>query len=805
MTTPGPRQDPASCDTFVVALDRAGIVRQASPAALKLCGLTADDVTGRPFPDSPFVAAMPASRQRVRDALTTAAAGNIACHVLDIAIAGGGSLPVRLTFVPSGWSGQETGDTVLVTGAAYAGGEAHGPADDLRFLQRLSDATRNLANPTKIMEVSARLLGEHLDVSRAAYADVEDDNDTFTIRHDYTNGCDSTAGRYSLDLFGPRAMAAMRGGNTLVLRNIGEEIADDDGKAMFHSIGINAIVCCPLVKRGSLVAMMAVHQVTARDWSNDDIALVRDVAERCWASIERARAQKLLVQQERQFEDLFEFAPDALLMLDVEGCITLVNRRTEALFGFGRHELIGNAVETVVPAQLRDLHQQVCDSFADLSAVIPGLASAHMLEGRKKDGERFTAEVSLAPMETDQGPMVACSIRDATERNRLQAHLQHALKMETLGQMAGGIAHDFNNLLTVISATTELLIERNSADDALREELATILRAGEQATALTQQLLAMSSKQPLDPETVDLNDVLADIEPLLQRLVGENVALKLRQAADPVTTIVDRALFDQALLSLALHSRDSMTGGGTLIIETSNVLLGKNMPDRNPDLSPGPHAMLTISDTGPGMDEATRRQLFEPFAVAGSPDAGNGLGLPAVYGTVRQCGGSITAHSEPGKGTTIKVLLPRAAADTAMPRESGPRAETGTETILVIEDEQEILQVARIMLERRGYAVLTADDGVEALEIVRERGSDIDLVLSDVVMPGQSGPETVRQIRGLLPDVPVLYMSGYAADLIAKHGIERSPQFFLAKPFTLTELSRTVRQALDEQPARQVT
>ncbi|MDZ7644551.1 MAG: response regulator [Woeseiaceae bacterium] len=509
------------------------------------------------------------------------------------------------------------------------------PDQHLVFLDDLGSATRELVDPGEIMEVTSRRLGRYLGVSRAAYADVWDDNDTFVIRHDYVDGCDSSVGTYRLDQFGPRAAGAMRGGDTLIIRDVDAELAPGAGNEAFRGISVQAIICCPLVKSGRLLAMMAVHQVEPRDWRDDEVALVSRVAERSWATI---------------------------------------------------------------------------------------------------------------------------------ERERLQEQLQQALRLETVGQLAGGVAHDFNNLLTVINATAELLLDRVAVDDEMRHDLGTILRAGEQATSMTRQLLALSHQQVMNPVTVDLNAVLSDMEPMLQRLVGENVTVRLRPAADAATVRVDRTQIDQVLLNLGLNSRDAMPEGGTLVLETSNVQLDASSARQYENLEPGPHAVITVSDTGTGMDEATQRRIFEPFFTTKGPGKGTGLGLPTVRGIVEQSGGSLTVNSEPGKGTTVRIFLPRIAGDNARPDADVQQALLGSETVLVVEDEQEIRQVSRTMLERRGYNVLTAASGEEAVSIVEQGENPPDLVLCDVVMPGMNGPETVRQLRAIRPEINVLYMSGYAAD-----------------------------------------
>ncbi len=781
---------------YVTLTDCNGTVLDANVCALALGNLKGQDVAGKQLADCGWFTDMPDAHQRIRAAIAEAAGGKpVRCEIDILTVAGRHTY--EFTFVPKRGSDGGT-SAIIISGIDVSIRELTATENNLRFLNNLGEVTRELLSPSKIMEVTARLLGQHLRASRTAYADVENDNDSFTIQHDYTDGCDTSVGKYSLELFGPQAVAAMRSGKVLVIRNVDKELTPATGGDAFQSIGINAIVCCPLIKYGNLVAMMAVHQIEARDWSVSDIALLQDVVERSWSTIERARAQQRLEQKERQFEDLFEFAPDAIIMVDTSGDISLVNQRTENMFGYTRQELVGKPIELLVPQHLRDTHARLRETYASQPMHNPMINSSPTLRGRRKDGSEFPAEVSLSPMETDKGPMTAASVRDNTERNALEAQLQQSLKMETVGQLAGGVAHDFNNLLTVINATTELLIDRVPTDDSMRTELGTILRSGEQAASLTRQLLALSRQQVLNPVIVDLNDVLHDVEPLLQRLIGENINVKFRPAPDAATTRVDRTQIDQVLLNLALNSRDAMPRGGTLILETANVMLDEALVSNQTDLKAGPHVVLSVSDTGIGMDEATRRKIFEPFFTTKESGKGTGLGLSTVYGIVQQSGGGTTVYSEAGKGTTIKVFLPRIAPGKQQRSERIDPVHRGSETILVIEDEQEIRQVAEIMLERRGYNVISADSGANAIEVLKEHAGTIDLVLSDVVMPGSSGPESMRRIRAMQPGIKVLYMSGYAADLIARHGIDEDPRHFVTKPFTLAELSRAVRTTLDD-------
>lgn len=781
---------------FAVTTDLHGIVVDANLCAIRLANTPESTIAGKHLADCPWFTGMEQAGKSLRDAISVSAGDVTVRREVDIRLAGDERQAYEFTFVPIR-DDDEVLTGLIISGIDVSIRERTETEKNLAFLNQLGEATRELLNPEKILEVTSRMLGEHMSASRAAYADVESDNNTFTIKHDYTVDCVTSVGKYSLDPFGEMAATAMRSGHTLVIRDVDKELTPATGADTFHALGALAIVCCPLVKFGKLVAMMAVHQVEPRDWRLSEIELVQEVVERSWSTLERARAQQRLEQKERQFEDLFEFAPDAIIMVDVQDNIALVNQRAENMFRYSRHELIGRPVETLIPEKLHELHTDLREHYAAHRTHETKVNSDPNLRGRRKDGSEFPIEVNLGPMETERGPMVAASVRDNTDRNRLENQLRHSLKMETVGQLAGGVAHDFNNLLTVINATTELLMDKVAQDPSVQNDLSTILRAGEQAATLTRQLLALSRQQVLNPVIVDLNSVLKEMEPMLQRLIGENIVVKFRPSTDPVTVRVDRTQIDQVLLNLAINSRDAMPDGGTIIIETANVMLDEILVSNRPDLKAGPHVVVSISDTGCGMDEATRRKIFEPFFTTKEQGKGTGLGLSTVYGIVQQSGGGTSVYSEPGKGTTIKVFLPRVSLENTDGGTKHEIAVTGSETILVIEDELEIRQVAQIMLQRRGYRVLTADSGAAAVRALNTYDGNVDLVLSDVVMPGGSGPETMRKIRSMHPGIKVLYMSGYAADLIARHGLDEDSRNFLAKPFTLAELSRAVRTTID--------
>jgi signal transduction histidine kinase/ActR/RegA family two-component response regulator len=387
------------------------------------------------------------------------------------------------------------------------------------------------------------------------------------------------------------------------------------------------------------------------------------------------------------------------------------------------------------------------------------------------------------------------------ERSRLEQQFRQAQKMEAVGRLAGGVAHDFNNLLTVITGYAELLLGGGDLETAQRTALREIQRAAERGGALTHQLLAFSRGQPFTPRTVQLNTLIVHMEKMLSRLIGEDVELITVAAAEPATVRTDPGQLEQVVMNMVVNARDAMPGGGKLIVETANAQVDQTYAGPSVDLKPGAYVVLAISDTGMGMDPGTITHLFEPFFTTKAPGKGTGLGLATAYGIVKQSGGAISVYSELGQGTTVKIYLPsaeaKAAADAA---EQAPAAALrGSETILVLEDEARVRKLICEVLAGRGYQVLEAVRGEEAIRMAAEHQGRIHLLLTDVVMPEMSGPQALEQIRARHPNMKVLFMSGYTDEAMVHHGILDSGAPFLQKPFLPETLARKVREVLASQ------
>ncbi|MFP4284990.1 MAG: ATP-binding protein, partial [Desulfovermiculus sp.] len=391
--------------------------------------------------------------------------------------------------------------------------------------------------------------------------------------------------------------------------------------------------------------------------------------------------------------------------------------------------------------------------------------------------------------------------RFQAERDRLEMQLRQAQKMEAIGRLAGGVAHDFNNFLTTISGNAQIGLMVLEKNQEMYEIMQEIKEAGERAGNLTRQLLAFSRKQILQPEILDLNDVILDLERMLRRLIGEDISLVVQTAADLGLVEADQGQMEQVIMNLAINARDAMPEGGKLTIEVTNVDLDENYSKGHGHLvTPGPYVMLAISDTGMGMDPEMLGQVFDPFFTTKAKDKGTGLGLSTVYGIVKQSRGNIWVYSEPGKGTTFKIYLPRTekAGSGKRPEPDREGCPLGSETVLVVEDDESVRNIAVKNLIRLGYTVLSAASADEAYQLCLKRGAEIDLLLTDVVMLGMSGKELVDSLQQRGVNMKVVYMSGYTDNAIVHHGVLDHGINFLQKPFSPESLAGKIREALDQ-------
>jgi len=520
----------------------------------------------------------------------------------------------------------------------------------------------------------------------------------------------------------------------------------------------------------------------------------------CWFNAALRSAQESLRRSEVNFRSLVTNAPYGICRCNSLGRVLDANPALLTMLGYSSvKEFAGQYLgELYADAQhwfaLADLLRSA-DPFTGLIA-----------EWKRKDG--FTTVVRVSGRAVLNGPKertFELFAEDVTERRALEQQLRQSQKMEAVGRLAGGVAHDFNNLLMVISGYSEFLLDRLGPEPAVRGPAQEIASAAVRATSLTRQLLAFSRKQMLAPKILDLNSVVTENLKMLTRMIGEDIDLVMIPGATLGSVRADAGQIEQVIMNLAVNARDALPSGGRLTIETSNVSLDEEYARFHAPLRPGNYVMLAISDTGAGMDSETQAHIFEPFFTTKGPK-GTGLGLSTVYGIVKQSGGYIWVYSEPSRGTTFKIYLPRVPELVESPVQIGTPAEAmltepGSETILLVEDETNLRYLARQFLEKQGYRVIEAADGAVAMQIAVAHEGVIDLLLTDVIMPGMNGRELAQHISEIRPNVKVLYMSGYTENVIGRNGTLEQGVRLLSKPFTLHELKRKVREVLDATPA----
>ena len=509
--------------------------------------------------------------------------------------------------------------------------------------------------------------------------------------------------------------------------------------------------------------------------------------------LRESEGRAALRDAEASFATLVEFAPIGIYRSNPAGHFLSVNSALVRMLGYDSADEVlqldmGRDVyaDTAERQRLLDRDTYSARQYDDVEAT-----------WKRKDGRLLQVQLSVRAVRNAAGQVdyYETFVRDVTDQRRLQQQLTQSQKMEAIGRLAGGVAHDFNNLLTVITSYSDLVYQDLPPDDPRRDDVDQVREAADRAAALTRQLLAFSRQQVLEPKVIDLNSVVDNLKKILQRVIGEDVELTTVLAAELAAVKADVSQIEQILMNLAVNARDAMPTGGKLTIETTNVDYDPERQQRSDGSNE--FVMLAVTDTGTGMDEATKARIFEPFFTTKQPGKGTGLGLATVYAIVTQAGGFIWVYSEIGHGTSFKIYLPQVdavATIAAVARVDLPR---GTETVLLVEDAAAVRAVAGQVLQRQGYRVLEASDGEDALHLAARYQGTIDLVLTDVVMPRAGGRELAERLLTVRPDTRVLYMSGYTDDSVVRHGILEGGVAYLQKPFSPEGLARKVREVLD--------
>ncbi|HEV2489112.1 MAG TPA: PAS domain S-box protein [Candidatus Acidoferrales bacterium] len=551
----------------------------------------------------------------------------------------------------------------------------------------------------------------------------------------------------------------------------------------------------PLRTPSATIGVLVVqHYEDERAYTPRDLEFLSSVGGQIALAIERKRAETALRESEARLRVLVEQLPAVLWTTDKE-------LRFTSSVGAGLVRL-GLKPQEVVGKSLYEYFQTSDLSFMPIAAHRRALGGESVTFHVEWSGGSYACHAE--PLRNAEGEItgVISMALDITDRKQLEAQLRQAQKMEAVGRLAGGIAHDFNNLLMVIQGYTELLLDRLGGEHPLRRNAEQIHDASQRAASLTRQLLAFSRKQMLAPQVLNIRSVVLDMEKILRRLIGEDIELITVNPEESWLVKADRSQVEQVILNLAVNSRDAMPSGGKLTIETSNVEIDSSLTRKHAVVEPGEYIMLAVSDTGCGMDAETQAHIFEPFFTTKEKGKGTGLGLATVYGIVKQSGGYIWVYSEIGKGTSFKVYLPRVRESErpAVPKPEAKKNHRGTETILLVEDEKGVRELAREYLEQAGYTVLEADNAQQALQIAGMHRGGIELLFTDVVMAGMSGRQLAGEIQKILPALKVLYMSGYTDEAIVHHGILGRDVSLLQKPFTLNSLALKIRETLEAEP-----
>jgi len=578
-----------------------------------------------------------------------------------------------------------------------------------------------------------------------------------------------------------------------------DDLRDQPGEPpVFAAQGLRAAAAALIGDPARPYGVLAVYSRARGAFDAGVVPFLSSLATALGLAIRRTQlTAELNREREERFRlgSLVEGSDDAIITATLQGTILSWNPGAERLYGYAAHEIVGQNLSRLAPAG-RDPAASYLMERVRAGERIPAFDAEH----RRKDGSRVTVSLSLSPVHGREGEIVALAgiAHDVTETRRLESHVRQSAKMEAVGRLAGGVAHDFNNMLTVIDGYSELALLKLPADSPVRPLVEEIHKAGERAGDLTRQLMAFSRKSMAEPQVLDLSAVVAATAATLTRIIGEDIRIETRLAPDLQNVMADRSQLDQVLFNLVINARDAMPLGGTIAIETANVAFHAAHGVGPREVPPGQYVLLAVTDTGVGMDAATRARIFEPFFTTKGSGRGTGLGLATVQNFVMQIGGHLAVYSEPGHGSTFKIYLPTVALPLATARGENPAdAPAGTETILVVEDDDAVRLFTEGVLKAAGYEVLTASNGAEALDLAQGTATPIHLLMADVVMPVLGGHALAEQMHPLHPETRVLFTSGYTPDAVRGKGMAIPSARFLQKPYAPAALCRKVRGVLD--------
>ncbi|MBB3938387.1 hypothetical protein GGR39_000016 [Novosphingobium fluoreni] len=657
------------------------------------------------------------------------------------------------------------------------------------FLLSLSDDLRALSTPADIMSMTAVRLGEQMNASRVFYAEVN--AGLMSVERDYHSGVGPIVGQHSLESFGPAILAAYTSGAPVVVHDVmTDPRLGKEARAGLSEREVGGYVDVVLFQEADFISLLAVQSATARTWTDDEVMLVQQVGERVKVAIERARAER---------DRLWDLSQDMLARGDYEGMLSAVSPAWTRILGWTESELLTRTYETL---NHPEDNSQTLAAIKEMAQTRQPIRFENRIATR--DGDWKHIEWTLSP-EADGLNFIAVG-RDLTEANARRAELESAQealrqsqKMEAIGQLTGGIAHDFNNMLTGVIGSLDLM-RRNIASgrmDRVDRYIDAATVSAQRAAALTSRLLAFGRRQSLDMKAMDVNALVAGMEELLFRTLGEQIELGTDLAPELWAASSDENQLESALLNLCINARDAMPNGGKLIIETTNTRLDERYTRDHPDVTPGDYVVLSVTDTGSGMAPNMMDKVFEPFFTTKPVGQGTGLGLSMVYGFARQSGGHVRIYSEVGQGTTVKLFLTRSlggeALVAAMPSPETPRG--SGETVMVVEDDPSVRMIVTELLSEVGYGVLEATDADSAIPILQS-DQRIDLLVSDVGLPGMNGRQLAEVARQSRPDLKILFITGYAQNAAVRAGFLADGMDMMTKPFAVDALATKIRDIL---------
>ncbi len=777
-----------------IAVFKRGNLVYVNPAGVKLLGAaSSDELVGSSLLDHVH----PTSQAIVQEQIGQIQVGQAADRPIEVKIVrlDGQVIDAEARATPVTYDGHAAVQVVIsdISERKRAETKIRRRNRELTLLNRLIAASTTAVDPESILETACRELAQFFDVPHATAALLNVDKQSATViaesliddwppaLYETLTVTDNPSFQY---LFTHKA--------PLVVNDTECDPYLPPTNGLLRQRGLVSLILLPLIIEDEVVGSLGLGSIEPRHFSAEEINLAWSAADQVAGAVARAR----LAQTQQRLITAIEQTAEMVLVTDTEGRILYVNPAFEQITGYSRAEALGQNPRFLKsgkhdPAFYQDLW----------STIEAGQVWRGRIINKKKDGTLYTEDATVTPVRNGNGAIVnyVAAKRDVTSELQLEEQYRQAQKMEAIGQLTGGIAHDFNNMLTAINGFAELLQYRLPADSPFQDLAGRILYSGQRATDLVRQLLAFSRKQVIEPKIQDLNKIVNEMNKMLPRIIGEDIMLKTNLASDLWLVKVDPAQIEQVLVNLAVNARDAMLQGGQLNIETANVVLNAYDIGLPSDLRPGEHVVLTVKDTGVGMTEEVRARIFEPFFTTKEVGKGTGLGLATVFGIVKQSGGDISVFSEEGQGTTFMIYLPR-AQESAPPltnRQTKTDLPSGCETILLVEDDAEVRKLTRLVLQKQGYTLLEAQNSQEALELSTDYPESIHLLLTDVVMPGTNGKTLAKQLSQDLPNLKILFMSGYTDEVIGHHGVLDPDVAFLSKPFNPIMLAHKVRAVLD--------